>query len=278
MIGFKIYCRVKFDAKIKYYIDDLERSGSGAPELGNIAQQQHRLEKRFGHPALTKKLPKPMVHAKAQHILPSLGLDVGDDEYRDKGGDIPLDDMQGGQRGRAAVKSGMYQVVNESQLDFTQWMHRSEFAEAAQTSTNGGSTLYDHDGMSIRSGMNTPAPGSPGPYGRNSRPVSRVGSPAGQPRLHLPQSLLVGGAQYQPLQDQASPAASPYLAPTPGSTDWHPGYAESTGSRPSFDPMNAAARDAYAQNLSGAPGGGYGGFSPAPQGGMSYEEYRKGYR
>jgi hypothetical protein len=73
LIGFKFYCWKKFDPFFAYYIPeqqniDVER----VPITVHQDTNRDKLRNRFGHPAWTQQLITPLVHAKAQHLLPTV--------------------------------------------------------------------------------------------------------------------------------------------------------------------------------------------------------------
>lgn len=310
-IIFKVVAHRTFDRKMEYYQANMMGDNALKQKEEGASAAHGRLERRFGHPALTKPLLRPMVHAKAQHVLPQIGLGIKPvDDHRGSSG-IPLDDLQTNTRdanGKKAKrvkkqKSGMFQIVNDSQLDFTDWANAPEFAE--QLAASNGTEID-----SVRSRAGTPTiPGS--------RPISRVGSPAGfdrEPRSASPagydrQSRLMTPGGYENNSRSASPSGREYHRQGPGliphfpSND--PGYVPLTTTpsplpspypygddpsrpyTPSYD-VNASAQDAYGQNLlAGPPPGGRrtSGYIPdqnlGPYGGhhspgASYEDYRKG--
>jgi calcium permeable stress-gated cation channel len=189
MIGFKIYCRRVFDVKIQFYatkpvLKDVE--GTPKPK-SNL--KSDRLSSRYGHPALYKPLITPMVHARAQNKLASIYLGRLSDSNTAESTDmvsmsgysdtVALDPMRAGQPGRSvsAKKDSVpgFEVVPESQLDFSYYKNRSEFADE-----HGGGQIFglptdvvDRPGTassfrgeystpgSSRAGSPTPVPGSP---------------------------------------------------------------------------------------------------------------------
>ncbi len=70
VIGFKIYCKRVFEDQYKWYIPKGEEAANNIVHKGDASH--HRLQRRFGHPALHEKLWTPMVHAKVQHLLPQV--------------------------------------------------------------------------------------------------------------------------------------------------------------------------------------------------------------
>ncbi|KAF4122334.1 calcium permeable stress-gated cation channel [Geosmithia morbida] len=174
MIGFKIYCRKVFDAKIRYYST---RNVGKHPEAGaqkEDRQRSDRLASRFGHPSLYQKLITPMVHQKAQNLLPAIytgrltdGRDGGDDELMSVSGysDVyAMKNMNGGGGGRPGkpANSNMpgFEYVSESHMDFEYYKNRAEFAE-----DHGGGEIFGRPGEIIR----TDTPGTASEFGFGSR-------------------------------------------------------------------------------------------------------------
>ena len=83
LIVFKLYCWKKFDAQFDYCISDTDNVDPESPPV-TVHQDtgRHKLRNRFGHPALTHQLIAPMVHTKAEHLLPTVyhGRIDGDEE------------------------------------------------------------------------------------------------------------------------------------------------------------------------------------------------------
>ncbi|PNY23147.1 Uncharacterized protein TCAP_06906 [Tolypocladium capitatum] len=171
MIGFKFYCRNAFDDKIRYYST---RHAGRDPEAG-VPQKEARLRggklsTRFGHPALYEPLITPMVHQKAQNLLPSVyhgrlteGREAGCGDLMSVSGysdTYALDAMQGGKPGKSASNLPGFEYVSESHMDFEFYKNRSDFAEQ-----HGGAEMYGR-------------PGTPGSFDNFSdRSMSRPASP-----------------------------------------------------------------------------------------------------
>lgn len=128
MLGFKFYCLKTFDSDIEFYnranLSDAE--ALGVSKSGKKAAD--RLSSKFGHPALYKPLMTPMVHAKAAEVLKDIyqgRLDSNDmaGEYSD----IAMNPMLPSQPGKA--EPAPFEVVPESQLDFSYFKDRPEFRE-----------------------------------------------------------------------------------------------------------------------------------------------------
>lgn len=176
MIIFKIYCTKVFDDRIKYYST---RNIRKHPEAGNTKedrQRGERLASRFGHPALYKSLITPMVHQKAQNLLPAIykgrltdGREGGADDLMSVSGysDMyALSNMQGGKPGKSAGGVPGFEFVSESHMDFEYYKNRAEFAE-----DHGGGEIYGRQGEIMR-------PNTPGSFGFESDTASRPGTPS----------------------------------------------------------------------------------------------------
>jgi len=174
MIGFKFYCRSAFDTKIRFYST---RNVSKHPEAGlqkEERQRSERLASRFGHPALYKKLITPMVHQKAQNLLPSIytgrlteGRNGGADDLVSVSGysdTYAMKNMLHNQPGKGAGDVPGFEFVSESNMDFEYFKNRAEFAE-----DHGGGEIYGRPGEIMR-------PHTPGSFG-DSDLASRPGTP-----------------------------------------------------------------------------------------------------
>ncbi|RPA85387.1 DUF221-domain-containing protein [Ascobolus immersus RN42] len=240
LLGFKIYCHKKYDVNVSYFTAG-KQEPLAPPRREDSTRAHDRLERRFGHPALNRPLMKPMVHKNAQHCLAGLGL-VGEDKDTTRGGDIPLDNMAPGSKGRTAASNmGGFEVVDESQLDYAHWRNRVEFADTHGGYMHGGG-YADSDMMTIRSGMMTPPPrfGSP----NNSRPSSPApvnGQRRSMPLSNLvPSNIMQSAMGYAPLSDANSRPHSPYI---------NNKFADSSASFQNVDTLNAANFDAMSQGL-----------------------------
>ncbi|UKZ80278.1 hypothetical protein TrVFT333_008035 [Trichoderma virens FT-333] len=169
LILFKIYCGRTFDDRIRYYrISASKKQGPGAMQKESRLRSE-KLASRFGHPALYKPLITPMVHQKAQNLLPSVysgrltdGRDGGNNAdlmtvsgYSDV---YALNAMQGGKPGKAADGVPGFEYVSEAHMDFEYYKNRAEFTEE-----HGGGEMYGKETDSYR-------PGTPGSLDSGSRP------------------------------------------------------------------------------------------------------------
>ncbi|KJZ70904.1 hypothetical protein HIM_09697 [Hirsutella minnesotensis 3608] len=147
MIIFKVYCRRAFDDKIRYYSTHKSANLQEAALQKETRLRNEKLSSRFGHPALYKPLITPMVHSKAQNLLPSVyrgrltdGREAGAGDLMSVSGysDMyALDSMQGGRPGKSAKNLPGFEYVSESQMDFEYYKNRAEFTEQ-----HGGGEMY----------------------------------------------------------------------------------------------------------------------------------------
>ncbi|KOS21820.1 Uncharacterized protein ESCO_002038 [Escovopsis weberi] len=175
MLLFKFFCNMKFDDRIRY--QSANRTDHHTEEMMQKQAQlrNDKLASRFGHPALYKALITPMVHQKAQNMLPSVysgRLTDGRDADFGVGGDLmsvsgysdmyALDAMQGGRPGKSANSVPGFEYVSESHMDFEYYKNRAEF-----TDEHGGFDMY---------GRGIDRPGTPGSLD-NASDLSRPGTP-----------------------------------------------------------------------------------------------------
>ncbi|KAJ5429755.1 hypothetical protein N7491_006771 [Penicillium cf. griseofulvum] len=128
MLGFKFYCMKTFDSDCEFYnranLSDAEALGASKSDK----KASDRLNSKFGHPALYKRLLTPMVHAKAAAALKDIyqgRLDQGDtSEYSD----IAMNPMLASQPGKSAEPSP-FEVVPENHLDFSYYKDRADFRD-----------------------------------------------------------------------------------------------------------------------------------------------------
>ncbi|KAL1987919.1 hypothetical protein VTN96DRAFT_1903 [Rasamsonia emersonii] len=130
LLGFKWYCTKTFDPDILYYnranLSDAEAlgSGKGSKRAGD------RLNSRFGHPALYKPLPTPMVHARAADALKQIYRGrLGASDTVSDFSDIAMQSMSKSQPGKAIEAPGPFEVVAENQLDFSYFKDRADFRD-----------------------------------------------------------------------------------------------------------------------------------------------------
>lgn len=110
VIVFKIWLDKTFYAKFLYYIPSETELREAKIHSSRADDSGHRLEKRFGHPALHAELFTPMLHAK---MVPLLG-----DVYKGKiGSDKTRLDEYGGQKMDAQVIEGGLRIAGIEQRD-----------------------------------------------------------------------------------------------------------------------------------------------------------------
>ncbi|RFU76244.1 hypothetical protein TARUN_5991 [Trichoderma arundinaceum] len=218
LIFFKIYCGKAFDDQIRYY------KTTGAKKRGGPADMQkesrlrsEKLASRFGHPALYKPLITPMVHQKAQNLLPSVYSGrLTDGRETGAPGDLmsvsgysdmyALNSMQGGKPGKAADGIPGFEYVSDAQMDFEYYKNRAEFTEE-----HGGGEIYGKD-------LDGGRPGTPGSMDSGSRPgtpSSRHATPFSPGNIRLPQPQETSYQSYRPspyADDSISRNRSPLYA------------------------------------------------------------------
>lgn len=257
LIGFKIYCRRKFDDQMHYNTKPNERdsiiAGAGLPKLAS--RRSEKLRTRFGHPALYRPLIHPMVRADAQRIFAEVyrgrtNSDVGNRStvY----GEIDLDAMESGRPGKRLggdQDTGGVQFVEDRDMDFSKWKHKPGFAED-------GAEVLSLRGSTYGSGWITPGGlqgldsarsslegdigfrgmqlGKRHDFGSGSRPHSPLSTgfaPAGQGGTQQAQ----GG--YHGVPGYSSPVASRATSPNPQTTlHPHQQYQQTQPQGPYFQP------------------------------------------
>ncbi|KAI5800937.1 hypothetical protein FPQ18DRAFT_63753 [Pyronema domesticum] len=153
LVIFKIYCHKKFDMDLRYYTRGSDRDSILSAETFN---QADRLAKRYNHPALHRKLMKPMISGKLEHLLPTL---YGSRDAPTRGA-ISLDPLS---HTHKKLPTAGFEIVQEEDMDFANFKNRAEFG-----ADHGAGGLYGDD-YSI-SGAMTPPVGFASPA--NSRPAS----------------------------------------------------------------------------------------------------------
>lgn len=158
MFGFKLWCSNAYDNKIKFYSLLNVRKNPEAARAQADRLRSEKLASRFGHPALYKKLITPMVHSRAQNLLPSVYSGRLTDGREVEAGDImsvsgysdtyALDSMKAGKTGKAAGVPG-FEFVSEQQMDFEYFKNRAEFLDE-----HGGADFYgvESDRATTRAG------------------------------------------------------------------------------------------------------------------------------
>lgn len=191
-----------FDSEARYYT----RNSDGEDALGPDGKKRRdKLDKRYSHPALHRKLLVPMVPGKSEHLLSQIftsksGASPG-------GGGIDMDHMQRGQPGHRIPTNNGFEVVQESDMDYINFMHRAEFGDHGFDNM----TVYN-DAMSDVNSIRTMSPGFP-PSNWGSPANSRPGSPVSgrfgaRPASPSPLALGAGGyrgTDYVPVMPPRSP-------------------------------------------------------------------------
>ncbi|KAE8209027.1 hypothetical protein CF327_g6942 [Tilletia walkeri] len=140
VLAFELYCRKTFDWHFTWYIPT---AGELAKEVVHTGDSRHhRLQRRFGHPALHDKLFTPMVHAKVKHLLPRVYSGRIEEMSKIDGETMASTHVTGGLKITA---------IEENQLEWNR--ERDDDARSIMSSTTMGNM-----------GRVTPGVGSPGTY------------------------------------------------------------------------------------------------------------------
>ena len=207
MLAFKFYCKRTFDDKIKYFST---RRANQTPE-GNLAKEprirSERLAARFGHPALYKPLITPMVHQKAQNLLPAVYKGRLTDGREVEAGDsvtvsgysdtFALESMQSGKPGKSLGGLPGFEYVSENHMDFGYYKNRAEFGE-----DHGGGEIYGQQGEIMR-------PGTPGSFGDGTE----IGSNPGTPPMSGRHTPFAPGQARRHFTGMSETSYAPYQAP-----------------------------------------------------------------
>lgn len=151
LLAFKLYCKRSFDRRFKYYSvlsadQESARTAGEAKQEKKMRKTIDRVGVKFGQPALYQPLMRPMVHAKAQHLLKdvlrgqldtdgqSTGLDGTTDNMRGRQqySDIYMSQMSETQTGKLTTAPSdaaapAFEIVKEGDLDFEHFKRRAEF-------------------------------------------------------------------------------------------------------------------------------------------------------
>lgn len=171
MLGFKFWCCNAYDNKIRFYsLVNVRKNPEAAKAQGDRLRSE-KLASRFGHPALYKKLITPMVHQRAQNLLPSVYSGRLTDGREHEAGDLmsvsgysdmyALDSMKAGKAGKTAGVPG-FEFVSDNQMDFEYFKNRAEFLDE-----HGGADFYG-----IESDRATTRAGTPVSFDDRSRTSS----------------------------------------------------------------------------------------------------------
>lgn len=297
MIAFKFYCSSTFDTKMRYYsTNNVARNPEHGFQKENLRSE--RLASKFGHPALYKPLITPMVHSKAQNLLPSVykgrlsdGREANTGDFMSVSGysDMyALDPMQGGRPGKSAKNLPGFEYVSESQMDFEYYKNRAEFAE-----DHGGGEIFGRPGEIVR-------PDTPSSWAGGSDKGSRPGTPvSGRSTPFAPNNRKMYGntsetgyqAYRPPGSDVPSRGRSPLYSQDNGSSSGL-GLMHNAAGVPMSAPMHGSGRSTpgvYTPPVNtagpsvGALGGGPQGYSGLSQTEMDndptqYDYFRGGNR
>jgi len=190
IVIFKIYLTRAFLHKFIYYIPSDAEIANARVHSGRSDTKGHRLERRFGHPALHAELFTPMVHARMTHLLAEV--------YHGRLGDAETKmDEFGGAVMDAKVAPGGLRIaaVEQNDLEYDPALYQRDRGEAdwdARSVSSGGLTL--HDGMSTFNGQQ--------PAGFNREEYLAHG-PGGT----------MGGEQYEMSRYNTRDDQAPLLAP-----------------------------------------------------------------
>ncbi|KAH7127539.1 hypothetical protein EDB81DRAFT_889333 [Dactylonectria macrodidyma] len=243
MLGFKIYCSKVFDDKMQYFsTHDAVRHSETGPQKES-RNRSDRLASRFGHPALYKPLITPMVHSKAQNLLPAIykgrltdGREANPSDMMSVSGysDMyALDPMQGGRPGKAANNNMPgFEIVSDNQMDFGYYKDRAEFGE-----DHGGGEIYGRQGEIMR-------PETPGSYGDGSDHGSRPGTPSGRQSPFGRPPRNVGDTSYQAFRGTPPPGGftqQPMMGSDVPGRSRTPLYSQDNGSTSGLGLINNAA-------------------------------------
>jgi cytochrome c oxidase subunit IV len=249
LILFKVYCHRTYDPDTRYHLRGSDRDSMIS---ANNFNRKDRLDMRYSHPALHRKLMRPMVHGKAEHIMAQIFGHAG--PARDGQGGIGMDSMQRGNAGKKIATAG-FEVVQEEDMDFANFKNRAEFGD----DHGGGGVLYGDD-YSIMGTM-TPPPGFGSPAS------SRPGSPVIGHQVAMASPLGTGGSAF------AGSGYFPVLGPPPPRS---PGFSQHSMHRPE-SPYDYSYTDhrsetgSVAHLLGDQRGGQPGPYRHQPH---QYEEYR----
>ncbi|KAH7131522.1 hypothetical protein B0J13DRAFT_105778 [Dactylonectria estremocensis] len=243
MLGFKLYCSKVFDQKMRFFsTHDAVRHSETGPQKES-RNRSDRLASRFGHPALYKPLITPMVHSKAQNLLPAIykgrltdGREANPSDMMSVSGysDMyALDPMQGGRPGKTANNNMPgFEIVSDNQMDFGYYKDRAEFGE-----DHGGGEIYGRQGEIMR-------PDTPGSLGDGSDHGSRPGTPSGRASPFGRPPRNVGDTSYQAFRGTPPPGGftqQPMVGSDVPSRSRTPLYSQDNGSTSGLGLINNAA-------------------------------------
>ncbi|EPS41494.1 hypothetical protein H072_4603 [Dactylellina haptotyla CBS 200.50] len=209
LILFKLYCVKVFDDKMNFSTEIESMEGVG--EISEEALKRHRndhLSDRYGHPALTKKLMKPLVHDKVKHLLARVYTERRDEAEplsagvyvagRENVEGVGMETMQDGVPGVPATGMEHYGFLKEHQLDYNSLSGHQKREFGYLFDSRPMSMIYESSSRpGTPGGPRTPGrdfgtpppPGTPGPFyitPTRREPQSNLGSPSlGPKRLNF---------------------------------------------------------------------------------------------
>ena len=181
ILAFKWYCSTYLADKCRFYTTDVHDL-EGAQASKGARKESNKVGVKFGHPALYKPLITPMVHAKAKHILGTIYQGRTEEAVNSHGySDIamhPMSQTTPGKTARLSVGNNkdLFEVVPESNLDFTYFKNRADFAAEhggegelygrpqdlmSERSQTPRSFMTSEDDLALRSRSASPAPPMP---------------------------------------------------------------------------------------------------------------------
>lgn len=111
IIAFKIYLNKRYLSAFRHFIPTEEEINLAKVHSGRADAKGHRLEKRFGHPALNAELFTPMLHSKMMSLLSQV--------YQGKiSNDQAKLDEYGGQKMAAQIVPGGIKIAAIDQVCF----------------------------------------------------------------------------------------------------------------------------------------------------------------
>lgn len=278
ILAFKLYCNRRFDQAFRYYIPSEEELRQAKIHSERADHKGHRLEKRFGHPALQADLFTPLLHARMMPLLAEV--------YK---GRIDRDQAMvgeyGGQKMDAQVVEGgvKFAAVDQRDLEYDPVLYQRDRGELDWDQRSIGTThILGGEGPGLHPQKSTfyanpsAAPSrynaylNQGPGMHSDIELSRLDTNADNlPLLNGQQGYFDGaqpGRHYQSPSSASprnqSPHGSPYGGPPPGispHTQYPPtpamyndGYREAPIHRPNPPPHQRQSSN-FSQQGRGAP-------------------------
>lgn len=241
VILFKVYITRVFSRPFRYYVptESELRNARVHSERGDI--KGHRLEKRFGHPALHAELFTPMLHANMMPLLAQIYNGRLGTEQTKLG-------EYGGQQMDARVLPGGIRIagIDQNDLEYDPALYRRDRGELDWDQRSAATAL---DGFPA-GGRDSPAPSLPG-YGRYLAQGAGVDSeielsrfdPDQQPLL--PPTLMAGSGQSShslPGYSSQPPQGVTQYPPPPG-TVYHGRVTSNEAS--TYRPQESSSRFSY---------------------------------